>query len=280
MTLLSPQAGLCNEIIPHEASSTQAITILVTDSRRLVAYELNQPINIASSTTSLVLEQVKIPHTFKFASPERINVLMQENRPFCATHRLKTAERERLYLFSQPLNIFLSRRLYQHKSAAPLPVNLLDEQGAVKQLADVFTVLKNKLIILPRGVAYPEGLAVQIGLIAEKNIYYREGGDLFQIAVMLEKGRGDFVLEYPVDIWETYGDLAPLRSYPLGATEAFSHAHLMCNDTVETRKLLAQVNMGLSALYKDGRLLNAHLRWLPAADHQSFTQLFEKVFTK
>lgn len=276
--MLLAAAGNCSEILAADGAVSQTVSMLVADTRDVEAYSVHQAINLSTATIALALAQATLAYKFEYASYERSEVLMKEDHPLCATNRLKTQQRAKQFLFSQPLNIFLSRRLYQQNTAQPLPTHLLDEQGKVKQLADIFSLFPNKIIILPRGVAYKPLLAEQIARLSEDNIYYREGGNLFQIPMMFDKGRGDFLLEYPAIVHEIFGYKASLRSYPLSATDTYSQGHLMCNDTPLTRALLAQVDKGLETLYLDGRLLAAHLRWLPEPDHQSFTALFKNVF--
>jgi hypothetical protein len=270
--------GGCEDTSSPPSQFSGAVSILVADSRDVEAYKSHHAINLSTATISLALEQTKVPLNFEYASVERSEILMEENRPLCATNRIKTAERLAKFLFSKPINLYLKRRIYQHVSALPLDENLLDDQGRIKNLADIFQFLPNKIVILPKGVAYIPELAEQISAISENNIYYREGGDLFQIPMMFEKGRGDFILEFPAVVYELLNTSLPLRSYKLSANDGYAQGHLMCTDTAETRQLLQQLDKGLITLYEDGKLLNAHLQWLPESDHQDFSLLFLKVF--
>lgn len=77
-----------------------------------------------------VLTQLSVDKLL-FAPHERISTLMSEGEPICTPFRLKTEEREKVYVFSRPTDFFFNRRLYQQKVVSLLVKNFSTAMGTL-----------------------------------------------------------------------------------------------------------------------------------------------------
>ncbi|WP_340680390.1 hypothetical protein [Paraglaciecola sp.] len=258
----------------------KTVSVQVSDRRDADAYLQGKEINVSTATNSLVLNTLSKLFRIDYVGVNRTLILMEEDNPICATTKLKTPQRQKKYIFSKAINLFLGRLLYQHQDDKPLPQSLLDEEGKITRLADVFSMFPNKYLVLGRAAVYGPEIDKQIAELLPQNILYREGADFDQIPIIFDRRRNDFLLGYPAQVFELLGKNFPIRSYKLAATAEYVVSHLMCTDTPETQALLQQVDNNLDTLYKNGQLLQAHLRWLPNSEQETFKQLFHSVFVQ
>ncbi|MCG7533763.1 hypothetical protein [Pseudoalteromonas sp. OOF1S-7] len=245
--------------------SAQALDIS-TDSNNLVFTYISQT-NPAFSRPPLLL-----------APGTRIDQLLQSNMPYCALNRIKTRQRSRLYLFSLPVHLYPSHRLY----FLPLNIELSPFLNAQGQLTDLNALLKahpRTTLLTEAQRSYGDYLDTQLANIDEAQLIRRPGGDSYQATItMFERGRVSFILTYPTTI-QRYANtltLEQVHSLEIAHNPSFVLGHIACSDTPETRQFLKVVNAALRHLYHTEPFYDLHLRYLPESERAYFKKQLEQ----
>ena len=238
------------------SSISLAITI-VTDNKNMfdvITHNL-PPQSFPEEVYNRVLSQLSVDKLL-FAPHERIGTLMSGNDPICTPLRLKTKDREKVYVFSRPTDFFFNRRLYQHKSSEPLNQEFLDSSGNVVDLVEMLVSSPKYTLLIGADHSYGDFLDGVIAKIPPDSLYIRHGIDpYFSMIEMLSKGRVDFYLSYP-SVMRNNPEVENLRSYGIAGMPEYEEGHLMCNDLEESRAFLRAFNDVLTSLYKSGEFVN------------------------
>ncbi|MCO7187014.1 MULTISPECIES: hypothetical protein [unclassified Pseudoalteromonas] len=248
----------------------------------------DQALDISTDSNNLVFDYIaqKTPGFIRppllLAPGTRIDQLLQSTLPFCALNRIKTQRRAKQYLFSLPVHLYPSHRLY----FLPLNIELSPFLNAQGQLTDLNALLKahpRTTLLTEAQRSYGDYLDVQLSRISKTQLIRRPGGDSYKATVtMFERGRASFILTYPTTIQRYASQLTlnQLHSLEVANNPPFVLGHIACSDTPESRQFLKTVNEALSHLYQQEDFLALHLRYLPNAERAYFREQIEQQITK
>ncbi|WP_194866856.1 hypothetical protein [Pseudoalteromonas sp. PPB1] len=269
-------------------SASARIQLLSDDPLDIEMVFSQQPLDISTDSNNLVLNYILKTSPSYFRPPlllapgTRIDQLLQSNLPFCALNRIKTRQRAKQYLFSLPVHLYPSHRLY----FLPLNIKLapfLNEQG---QLTDLIALLKahpRTTLLTEAQRSYGDYLDTQLARVDKAQLIRRPGGDSYKATItMFERGRVSFILTYPTTI-QRYASkltLEQVHSIEIANNPSFVLGHIACSDTPETREFLKVVNVALQHLYQTSRFYDLHLRYLPESERDYFKSQLEQQITK
>lgn len=253
-------------------SMAESLRIYIDDEKDLLVFTGKvEPINIAGATNNMLLNAIgEYPIEFVPSSYKRaLRIMSQQPHPTCLFNKVKTPIREANFLFSLPINLYLSRRLYIHSHVAPLEEALLDKQGNVKSLPLLLDVHKNKLIVIAGDFSYGPFLDEQLAQVNSENKVLIEGSNHYETVYrMFNLRRVDFLLAYPAEMYRHVKiDKATYQSYRIANSPEYILGHVMCNDTKMTRAFITKVNDVMVKLYKQESFIEAHLNYLPEEEH-------------
>ncbi|KAF7764721.1 hypothetical protein PCIT_b0773 [Pseudoalteromonas citrea] len=267
---------LCN------VAMAQSLRIYIDDEKDLLVFTGKvAPVNIAGATNNMLLNAIGehpiefVPSSYKRA----LRIMSQQPHPTCLFNKVKTPEREANFLFSRPINLYLSRRLYIHSHADPLDEALLDKFGHVKSLSLLFETYKKKLIVIAGTFSYGPFLDKQLAQVSSENKVIREGSNHYDTVYrMFNLRRVDFLLAYPAEIYRHVKiDKAEYQSYRMANSPEYILGHMMCNDTKVSRAFIAKVNDIMVKLYKQEQFIDAHLLYLPEEEHDITRQYIDTL---
>ena len=257
------------------------IQIYVDDKKDFAVYlKREQPGNIATHTALLVFDAINIKPTFYLSSAQRaLTIMRNTNNAVCVTNKIKTPAREKEFLLSQPINLYLSRILYQHQEQAPLSASVLNDKGALINLTKLFEVYSDKIIVISETLSYGGFLDKQIATINARNKHMLDGSNPYDRAYrMFSLQRSDFTIAYPAEIYRHHRiDNKVYRSYRIAGAPKYVQGHFMCNKTPESKAFIEAVNNSLNELYYKKEFALAHTQWLAQSEH-ALTLAYIKEF--
>jgi uncharacterized protein (TIGR02285 family) len=259
------------------ASMAASIRIFINSEKDLLVFSGKiSPADIADETNSMLFAALKdhsiefVPSSYKRA----LRIMSEQPSPSCLINKIKTPDREASFLFSLPVNLYLSRRLYIQRHLAPLNPALLDQQGNIKSLPLLFDIYKNKLIVVASAFSYGPFLDAQLAKVKSTNKVERDGINHYETVYrMFNSKRVDFLLAYPTEIYrQVQIDEADYKSYSMANSPEYISGHVMCNDTKHSRIFIDKVNDIMAMLYKKDKFIEAHLKYLPEKERSKTRQ--------
>ena len=232
--------------------------------------------NFSATTILHALKSHSSSIQFEYMTTKRSMILMEDNENICAVNKIKTKQRAEEYLFSQPINLFLSRRLYQNT-----PQPLTDINGLVSRnvsLPAIFKSRPNAKIIISGQISYGDELDVLISKIPEENILLRHSGEHDEgVISMFAAGRAEFALLYPHQVYNWGVDIK-WRSYSIDSIPHYVIGRLMCNKNKVTEAFIKNVNTYLSRTRNIEKLLKIHLNYSNSIDREDVKSYFHQEF--
>ncbi len=237
------------------------------------------PGGIIEATNSLLFKRLQQAPNLKLVPPNRIDSEMAKGASICTFFRLKTPEREKHFLFSKPIDIFLGPRLYSLSSAKPIPDKFLDKEGRVLNLTDLFNLSESKttLGLLPNS-SYGAMIDKQIAEIKDEVVLPTNNSDPFGGFVrMFFKGRFEYMIMYPANLTQPEFQDVSLRSYEIVGNEPFLFAQIMCTDSDASRDFLHKVDAALTELYQDRAYVDAIKLFTPVSEHAVVDEIVKSL---
>jgi len=232
--------------------------------------------NLSVATNLLALNFAGINIQYKYMTLKRSLQFMAQERNICVVNKIKTKERKTKYLFSQPINLFLGRRLYQLTFYEPLADNHSVDHKV--QLNEVFKQKPNAKVLIAAQISYGDILDEQLTDLPAKNKVVRHSsGHDDGIINMFTQNRAEFSLLYPQRVYKFRSKLK-VRSYGIASISPFVLGHLMCTKSPTTKAFLKEVNNNLNSADKALSLLNIHLDLINASDKEIFEYYFRQAF--
>ncbi|WP_284245350.1 hypothetical protein [Thalassotalea insulae] len=272
----------CLTYLPAASASSESITVNIhTDNLNDFLGITNQAHNSALSVTTnqLLFANLAIKLNFNYMTTQRSTTQMDEGENICLIDRIKTPLRASKYLFSLPVNLYLSRRFYQNIHAPVIndPELLID--GALDLLA-FFKKYPDKKLLLSHKISYGNALDNLLANLPDKNKTYRRGAaHETAIVDMLVFERVNYTLLYPQQISEQ-NIKTPLRSYEIAGIPPFVAGRLMCTNSAEMQLFIEKVNQTLKRLYDNKILFNAHLTFIPDEYADVLAKYFHQATTE
>ena len=237
----------------------------------------NKTASLSAVTNLSALQHERGNIQFEYMNTKRSLALMDQDENICVVNKIKTKQRLSKYVFSQPINLFLSRRLYQNASFSPIvkPSHGIDTSVT---LAEVFNAKPNSQVIVSGHISYGDNLDKQIANLAVKNKIERYSSEHETGLInMFAKGRTEFALLYPQQVHGFSGKIS-FRSYEVATVSPYILGHLMCTDNVETNKFVARINQQLAKLHRTSELLSMHLAFITPNESATFRHYFQQAF--
>ncbi|GHE86520.1 hypothetical protein [Thalassotalea profundi] len=254
--------------------SVEKITIHTNNKAEFNAFKNNNATgNLSVSTNLYALKHVYSSIEFKYMTTQRTLHQIDEGQSICTVNRVKNKERLKKFLFSQPINLFLSQRLYQQIDSAPLK-----SSNNIINLSNIFNEKPNARILLAEQMSYGDAIDSEIKRIPEKNKMRRYSGEQeIGIANMFVKKRAEFAILYPQQVYN-YITNVNARSYEIKGTPPYILGHLMCTNTPENNNFINKVNRQLNSNIEE--LLNLHLDFVNPSDKAMLTHYFHQAFQR
>lgn len=262
--------------------SAESLRIYIDDEKDLLVFTGQvAPSNIAGATNNMLFNMLQdididfVPSSYKRA----LRFMEQDPQPTCLINKVKTPIREAKFLFSIPINVYLSRRLYIQIDETPLTEPVLNHDGEVVSLAKLFQVHKNKLIVVAGAFSYGPFLDRQLAQVRDENKVVREGSNHYDTVYrMFNLKRVDFLLAYPAEVYRhVKKDNALYQSYRMAKSPSYILGYMMCNDTQLSRLFITRVNAAMSELYRQKAFMDAHLNYLPINEHEDMKRHLEQI---
>ena len=235
-------------------------------------------------TNNLLLNRLPdLSFDFQTVPSARVESTMKSYQYVCATNRLKTDERRKKYIYSQPLNLYLGLKLYSLKSASEMPGQLLNDKQQVISLYDMFEHFSESRLGVSKGRSFGPSLDKQIKSLDPRNVIAHSGlGSLHSLLAMLLRKRVDYVIEFPVELSNSKLKSKTdklLNSYEIAGSEHYFVGHVACKNNAAMKQVIVQINKQLNQLYKTKQFYSAHVNYLHKSDIKQFDRVFKKVFT-
>lgn len=282
-TFLRFFTGLCVFLL---VLSTFAANGIATDNKLIFhtdnpkdyeAYKAGEFGGLGTETNTQVLLRLDYPYDFAYMTTNRSMQFMAKGENICVVNRIMTAERVAKFIFSDAVNIYLTKQLFQSHKLPPLPKDMLDEFGAV-YLPDVFARFPQRTIVVSTQISQGVDLDRQLDLIPARNKVIRNGSAHEDGVIrMFSRERADYILLFSQTIRQgTFLD-ERVKSYPIAKATMFQIGRFMCADTPYIREVLTKINSIIKQLHQDDILYQIHLKWLRKEDKQHFTRLYHQA---
>lgn len=266
----------CSSLFIANLSQANVISIHTDNLTDLHAFEAhNIKDNLSVETNLFALKKQLANIKFEYMTTKRSLALMDETKNICVVNKVKNQARLEKFLFSQPVNLFLSRRLYQTTDKAPLKDHLLKNDGV--NLNDIFTHKKRAKLLISSQISYGDALDKQISLIPSNNKLIRHSAEQDSgVLGMFIKKRAEFALLYPHQIFDT-SPKVEARSYAISSISPYILGHLMCTKNNVSKAFLKNIDAHLLTQSSLNELLNIHLKNVNPIDKQVVESLFQKA---
>lgn len=248
------------------------IVIHTDNEHDLASFKQGEMRSLSSATNLLALEPIKNDVQFAFVPLKRSLKFMAKGEPICVINKIQTTEREKQFVFSAPINLFISRRLYQHADLAS------DKMATPVNFKALFSTYPERRLIISDQISYGDKLDKMLNEIATHNKIIRRGASHNSgILDMFRENRGDYVLLYPLEL-NNSSIAKPTLSFEIAGIEPYILGRLMCVNTEKTRRLIDDVNKQIEVLNAQGELLKVHLEYYPKEIHSQVVEYLAKEF--
>jgi len=191
---------------------------------------------------------------------------IENGESVCVINKIKSAEREKKYTFSLPLNFFQTQQLYQLASLEPLAPELLNKNGEVVSIHKALKAFKASAIVLPETYSYGEQVDNDLSNIDDSQIITLSNPAFFsRFMKIISAGKADFALIFPASLYQSFGDTTPIkmRRYAIANNPKFVSGHVICGKTPEALAFIEKVNAAIKSIYTTPSFIDAHTKYLP-----------------
>jgi len=205
----------------------------------------------------------------------------------CTSNRIKTEKRLKENLFSSPVNLFLSTRLYflhetRYNQGADLFASLLNESGELTSFEALFSAFPEFVLGVSKGRSFGSALDNQLRNVSDRNLILRAGVGRYEaLTKMLFKKRLDFIIQFPTEFKreiDRYSEELEVSSLAIAGNDQYIQGHIACSQSDFGENVIAQANIILRKLYQQASFYHAHSRYLSSADLIIFNQLYQEVY--
>jgi len=188
----------------------------------------------------------------------------------CFSNMLKTDERARNFIFSEPSYFYMGLRLYSKTD-----LNLSDS-------IDLGTFLANhpktKLGITP-GQSYGAEITKQLSNISQAQIAHMPVNK-YSTFTMFKNDSFDYMLQYPEDIASIWPKMSEdeLYSYELKNVDKYVLGHVMCSKTNSGENFIRAYNRVLQNTIQSGIFFDIQYRTVSKDSKKDFIKYFNEVF--
>ena len=275
--------SLCLIFLSSFSLYAQTVTLLSDDIKDIDILQKVGINDIASDTNRLLFNNINdIEFELEVAPAARIDALLKEDRTLCAINRIRTEERLRYHLYSYPVHLYPSHRLYYFKNKTPISNALLTKQNELISINALMEHYPLSIIGIESGRSYGKLLDAQFAQLKEKNLLMRAGSDAYKAMINLfERQRVDFLVTYPTN-FKDYAEKENdnISSISIANHPVFIAGHIACSNTSTSRKVIKRINQILLKLYPTENFLSMHLNHVPQADQNLVRRRISDLFLK
>jgi len=252
-------------------SNVKHIVVITEDSNLSIQSENLDQDSIESKIINLIqakLENYSIE--FKvLLSLENINQYSKEENT-CFNVMVKTAERAKSFLFSEPSSLYMGLRLYSKTD-----LHLSDSI----ELSSFLAARQNTKIGITLGQNYGSEIEEQLRNINQTQIVPMPV-DRSTKYNMFKEGRFDYMLQYPEEIASNWPKIGGKRlySYELKNVDKYVLGHMMCSKTNSGENFIQAYNKALADTIKSGIFFDIQYRTVSKDSQKDFTKYFNDVF--
>lgn len=257
--------GLCivNESNAKFATSDTLTTVYYEYIAFTEAYENQDPKNSVSSSNLLLVNTLSSLVELEFMPTARLSVKLNEktDKPNCGLFKLMNSERALQYYYSLPIGFIQTHRFYIRQGMGVLSPSLLNENGEIKQIGNLFDVYVDAKLILWDNISQGDFIDAAVKRIPEKNKVRIQGLTSYSsMAKMIHRSRADFGIMLPLEVAHFENKFYPLDlfAYRIAGTEALSSVHIMCNRNNASKEFLGIVDEAMQELYKTPEFVAAN----------------------
>lgn len=259
------------------------VTLLSDDIKDLELFYKDGRNDIASDSYRLLFKHLEnVQFELKIAPIARIDALLKQDKTICAVNRIKTEGRLLYNLYSYPVHLYPSHRLYYFKDRTPLLENMLTESGELASLNRLFNHYSMASLAIETGRSYGKRLDKQIQQLKSENIFARAGSDAYDAMIKLfARHRIDFLIAYPTIFKQYYPkDDTDIASVTISNHPMFIAGHIACSSTPRSKKIISEINKTLLKLYPTEPYLSLHLDHVPNTEQRLLTRRISDLFLK
>lgn len=275
--------SLCSILVMSLSVNAGTITLLSDDPKDLELFYKDGQHDIASDSYRLLFENLEnVKFELKIAPTARIDALLKQDKTICAVNRIKTEERELYNLYSYPVHLYPSHRLYFFKDKTPVLENMTTENGELVNLMTLFSRYSDASVAIETGRSYGKHIDKQLKLLKTENLLRRAGSDAYEAMIKLfKRHRVDFLISYPTIFKQYYQeDDINIASVAIENHPSFIAGHIACSSTPRSAKIIEKINHTLLKLYPSQDYVSLHLHHLPNSEHDLVTRRISDLFLK
>lgn len=274
--------SVVNESNANSATSNTPTTVYYEYIPFTEAHKNKDPKNSVSSSNLLLVNKLSSRIKLEFMPTARLIVKLDEttDKAICALFKLKNSKRSLQYYLSLPVGFVQTPRFYLRNEMGVLAPSLLNENGEIKQLADLFVVYADAKFMLWDNISQGDYIDAAVKNVPEKNKLRIQGLTSYSsLAKMINRSRADFAIMLPLEIAHFENKFYPLdlMTYRIEGVEPVSSVHMMCNRNKASKEFLRIVDGTIQELYKTPEFTSANIFKVEAKEVPSVLQAIEKV---
>ena len=252
-------------------SNLEHIIVITEDSNLSIQSKNLDQGSIESKIINLIqakLENYNIE--FKILlSLENINQYSKEEKT-CFNDMVKTAERAKNFIFSEPSSLYMGLRLYSKTD-----LHLSDSI----ELSSFLAARQNTKIGITRGQNYGSQIEEQLSNINQVQIVSMPVNRYSKYR-MFKGGRFDYMLQYPEEITSNWPQIGggKLYSYELKNVDKYVLGHMMCSKTNSSENFIRAYNKSLADTIHSGVFFDIQYRIVSKDSQKDFVKYFNDVF--
>ncbi len=234
--------------------------------------------NTESKTFELVKQHLaNFDFAYKTSSFDHALNYMDNYPNTCIRNIIKSPEREKRLIYSQPQTLYLGARLY----LSPNATQSINEDTSDIDLVQFFKKHPEFVLGIEGQRSFGGEIDREVKLIPDKNKYLIEGSSKGTVLIaMLFSSKIDAIIQYPTSIHHAGESLSaePVSSYGINVGKPYIISYLVCGKTEQGQQIINEYNKALSKAYNYPSYFDAHIGWVQPSNIALFKRLFNQVF--
>lgn len=229
--------------------------------------------SLSAAANISTLKQVSFKIQYEYMPLKRSLRFINSGAKLCVVDKIKSAERIKSYSFSLPMNVYLSRRLYQQTFLPKLTSDKVD-------LLDTLRANPEHKILITSQISYGDSLDSLIAKLPKQQVVLRGSGEHSKgLLDMFSNKRAEYALFFPQALIDNNVSVEA-RTYQVASTPAYILGHLMCAKSPKTKNFINELNKVIKAQFKSAKLLNIHKEYIDPNSHQALSSYFQEINAK
>lgn len=270
-------------LMPLAVNANERIFWLVDDEKELMHLRDGKPRSISVDVVYLVTSRLtSFDIQMKLTSVSRMKYELENTQNTCVANRIKTKARENYSVFSSPISLHPTPRVYYMSDKLTIGEGLLDEEGHLLSLMHLLDANPTAKLTIVKDASYGHFIDDQIKLIPEQKIQYLNVDNRYQTSPkLLVEGFADITVENPGEFRRQMATLGnPQNAKGLGLSGAiqFVLGHVACSKSELGAKVVAEVNEVFDTIAGSQEHYSAHLPYIDAQQMEEFTSKYKAKF--